>query len=76
MNMGGTKMYEQIRDMIKEKGIVPENEHFEIAEMIIKECINQIEEAIPATWCAASPAYRTAKIAAIACIQHKFGMGL
>ncbi len=42
--------------------------------LIIEECVKQIEDAIPDTWCSAHPAYKTAKIAAIACIQHKFGV--
>ena len=73
-------MNELIEQFAEESGLATWDENKiateAFAEMIIKECINQIQEAIPDTWCAASPAYRTAKIAAIACIQHKFGMGL
>lgn len=44
------------------------------AEMIVRECITQINEAIPDTDCSASGAYKTAKIAAMAKVKDHFGI--
>ena len=44
------------------------------AELIIRECVQQVKEAIPETACASSGAYRTARIAAIARINKHFGV--
>lgn len=33
-------MNERIKEMIKSLGIIPESEHFEIAELIIRDCVN------------------------------------
>ena len=44
----------------------------EFAELLIKECLIQIDEAISDTTCAAGGAYKTAKIAAISRIQQHF----
>ena len=44
------------------------------AEMIVRECITQINEAIPDTDCSASGAYKTAKIAAMAKVKQHFGV--
>jgi hypothetical protein len=44
------------------------------AELILRECITQINEAIPDTDCSASGAYKTAKIAAIAKVKDHFGV--
>ena len=32
-------MNERIRELIKSLGIIPENEHYEVAELIVRECI-------------------------------------
>jgi hypothetical protein len=44
------------------------------AELIVRECITQINEAIPDTDCSASGAYKTAKIAAMARVKDHFGV--
>jgi hypothetical protein len=44
------------------------------AELIVRECVQQINEAIPETDCSSSGAYRTAKIAATARIAKHFGV--
>jgi hypothetical protein len=44
------------------------------AQLIVRECITQINEAIPDTDCSASGAYKTAKIAAIARVKDHFGV--
>lgn len=31
-------MNERIKELIKEMGIIPEDEHYEVAELIVKEC--------------------------------------
>ena len=33
-------MNERIKELIKSLGIIPENEHYEVAELIVRECIN------------------------------------
>lgn len=33
-------MNERIRELIKSMGIIPEDEHYEIAELMVKECAN------------------------------------
>jgi hypothetical protein len=43
-------------------------------ELIVLECITQINEAIPDTDCSASWAYKTAKIAAMAKVKDHFGV--
>jgi hypothetical protein len=45
-----------------------------VTELIVRECITQINEAIPDTDCSASGAYKTAKIAAIARVKDHFGV--
>jgi hypothetical protein len=45
-----------------------------VTELIVRECITQINEAIPDTDCSASGAYKTAKIAAIARVKGHFGV--
>lgn len=42
------------------------------AELIIQECLDQIDKAIPCTNCSSSESYKTAKIAAISRIQQHF----
>lgn len=44
------------------------------AELIVRECITQINEAIPDTDCSASGAYKTAKIAAMTRVKGHFGV--
>lgn len=44
------------------------------AELLIRECIAQIAEAIPDTDCSASVAYKTAKIAAMSRVKNHFGV--
>jgi len=44
------------------------------AELILRECITQINEAIPDTDCSASGAYKTAKIAAMTRVKDHFGV--
>lgn len=36
-----------IKTLIKHLGIIPEDEHYEIAELIVKECILTIQREIP-----------------------------
>ena len=44
------------------------------ARLIVQECLVQIDEAIPDTTCAASGAYRTAKLAAQSRVKKYFGL--
>jgi len=44
------------------------------AELVVRECITQINEAIPDTDCSASGAYKTAKIAAMTRVKGHFGV--
>ena len=44
------------------------------AEQIVKECAQQITEAIPETNCSASGAYRTVKLAVLSRIKEHFGV--
>lgn len=46
----------------------------QFAELIIRESIEQVNEAIPETNCSASGAYRTAKNATIFRIKDHFGV--
>lgn len=36
-------MNERIKELIKSLGIIPENEHYEVAEMIVRECAGMLE---------------------------------
>lgn len=44
------------------------------AELIIRECIVQIGDAIPDTNCSAADAYKTAKLAATSRVKKHFGV--
>jgi hypothetical protein len=44
------------------------------AELVVRECITQINEAIPDTDCSVSGAYKTAKIAAMTRVKDHFGV--
>jgi hypothetical protein len=44
------------------------------AQLIVRECIAQIAEAIPDTNCSASSSYKTAKIAAMSRVRTHFGV--
>lgn len=33
-------MNKRIKELIKSLGIIPEDEHYEVAQLIVKECIN------------------------------------
>lgn len=44
------------------------------AELIVRECLVQIGNAIPDTDCSASGAYKTAKIAATSRVKEHFGV--
>lgn len=82
-------MNERVRELAKGAGIIcvvptegtleyagkGDIEHLEkFAELIIRECIGQVEQAIPVTDCAASGAYQTAKRAAISRVKDHFGV--
>ena len=45
------------------------------AELIVKECLVQIGDAIPDTNCSAADAYKTAKLAATSRVKEHFGVG-
>lgn len=36
-------MNDRIKELIKEMGIIPEDEHYEVAELIIQECFDCID---------------------------------
>lgn len=48
-------MNERIKELIKSCGIIPEDEHYEVAELIVRECAsicdraanNHVDEAMP-----------------------------
>lgn len=44
------------------------------AELIVGECLDQIEQAIPDTTCASAGPYKTAKIAATNRVRKHFGV--
>lgn len=44
------------------------------AELIVRECLVQIGDAIPDTNCSASGPYRTARIAATSRVKKRFGV--
>ena len=44
------------------------------AELIVRECLVQIGEAIPDTNCSAADAYKTAKLAATSRVKEHFGV--
>jgi hypothetical protein len=79
-------MNERIRELVKQAGghYNSGNQHSwpqytiddpkKFAELIVRECITQINEAIPDTDCSASGAYKTAKIAAITRVKDHFGV--
>lgn len=46
----------------------------EFAELLIKDCLNQVAAAIPDTTCSSSGAYRTARTAVLARIKEHFGV--
>lgn len=46
----------------------------EFAELIVRDCLVQIAEAIPDTNCSASGAYQTAKIVVTCRVKHHFGV--
>ena len=37
-------MNERIKELIKSCGIIPEDEHYEVAELIVQECINVAQQ--------------------------------
>lgn len=37
-------MNERIKELIKSLGIIPEDEHYEVAQLIVKECIQMADE--------------------------------
>jgi hypothetical protein len=45
-------------------------------ELIVQECLQQVNESIPETDCSSSGAYRTARIAALSRIKEHFGVEL
>jgi hypothetical protein len=74
-------MNERIKELMIEAGSTgtyqvwfTRNEVHKLAELIVKKCIEQINEAIPETNCSASGAYRTAKNATIFRIKDHFGV--
>lgn len=36
-------MNERIKELIKSLGIIPEDEHYEVAELIVRECISAVD---------------------------------
>lgn len=44
------------------------------AELLIQECLMQIDDAIPDTNCSAADAYKTAKLAAMSRVKKHFGV--
>ena len=44
------------------------------AELLIQDCLEQVNQAIPDTECAASGIYKTARISAISRIKQHFGV--
>ena len=46
----------------------------EFAELIVRDCLVQIEQAIPDTTCASAGPYKTAKIAATSRVRKHFGV--
>ena len=44
------------------------------AELIVRECLDQIGDAIPDTNCSAADAYKTAKLAATSRVKEHFGV--
>lgn len=39
-------MNERIKELIKSLGIIPEDEHYEVAELIVRECANAVENSV------------------------------
>ena len=37
-------MNDKIKELIKSLGIIPEDEHYEIAELIVKECVQTLSK--------------------------------
>ena len=63
---------EYCRDYVPNWNMDDYNKKF--AELIVKECLVQISNAIPDTDCSASGAYKTAKIAATIRVKEHFGV--
>ena len=55
-----------------ENTVIEEFDREKFAELIIKDCIELIKQAIPETGCSAAGAYRAARIAAVSRIEQEF----
>ena len=69
-------MNERIREL-RDKCVDPEYGWVDVnkfAELIVRECIVQIGDAIPDTNCSAADAYKTAKLAATSRVKEHFGV--
>lgn len=49
----------KLREMIMNKGIIPEDEHYSIAEQVIQECIDVVLNSDPSPKMIAHEPYRT-----------------
>ena len=76
-------MNERIQNMLDQAiNAMPEHLDFDIpkelaekfAELIVKECLVQIGNAIPDTDCSSSGPYKTARIAATSRVKEHFGV--
>lgn len=68
----------KIKELIKSPGIIPEDEHYEVAELIAKECMRQIEEVKQIKTGNAGPEYTQGfddgMFVAIRTIEEHFGV--
>lgn len=39
-------MSKRIEELIKSRGIIPEDEHYEIAELVVRECLKEIKDMV------------------------------
>lgn len=76
MKQTNQQAIEHIKRTVWQKGygLVNDDAVNLIANLIARECINQVNNAIPETNCSSSGAYKTARIAAITGIQNYFGI--
>ena len=73
--IAGCHKYKLVNDReIPDGLIIPEKALREFARSIVRECIEQVNQAIPETVCSASGAYSTARLAATARIRDCFDL--
>ena len=62
----------KLKELIKGMGIIPEDEHYEVAELIVRECLEQIEKNFVGAIGTYASAYNSAVLKCKKSIQEHF----